>query len=174
VPTAPVSKGLIGRMVAASDGPRKPIPGTTWVNATTAGEIRLTSCAAGFVDLCCSCQLELTHEVLADLSPPLAARAACSQEDCRSHPIADTSLQQRRPCGTAVCNFHRMFCCFVAPSLSFDTAPSQHSLLVHLSANFVLHANVQRQPSWRCWKGATRWLLRISPTTHQLELHPMQ
>jgi hypothetical protein len=40
-PAAPVSKGLIGRMVAASDGPRKPIPDTTWVNATTAGIVEV-------------------------------------------------------------------------------------------------------------------------------------
>ncbi|WIA16650.1 hypothetical protein OEZ85_013313 [Tetradesmus obliquus] len=38
---APASKGLIGRMVAASDGPRKPIPETTWVHATTAEAAQL-------------------------------------------------------------------------------------------------------------------------------------
>ncbi|KAF6263462.1 hypothetical protein COO60DRAFT_1635090 [Scenedesmus sp. NREL 46B-D3] len=41
LPSAPASKGLIGRMVAASDGPRKPIPGTTWVNATSAEAAQL-------------------------------------------------------------------------------------------------------------------------------------
>jgi hypothetical protein len=32
---APRPLGMIGRMAAASDGPRQPIPDTLWVRATT-------------------------------------------------------------------------------------------------------------------------------------------
>lgn len=33
---APRRKGLIGRIIAASDGTQRPIPPTTWINATSA------------------------------------------------------------------------------------------------------------------------------------------
>jgi hypothetical protein len=42
---APARVGLVGRMAAASDGPRMPIPDTTWVTATTGECLVLHLCA---------------------------------------------------------------------------------------------------------------------------------